>query len=233
MQDLPCSPDNSRNILYRLRIRIGVELLVLATLTALYLKYFPYRQMWVDGGFAIIAVGLLAMNAKFTKKRIWVLFPAPTPESARFQKSMVMALMMTMGCVFACLIAGLLIGYMHGGWPSALARVKNWHIIPAAGIYFPWALAQQWLFQFYLFGRLLIFLPPRMAVIGSGMAFALVHLPEMDVVMVTAVTGILWSYMFYRYRRYIPLALSQACLGSAFFHWFRGEDLVRAWGVWQ
>jgi hypothetical protein len=41
--------------------------------------------------------------------------------------------------------------------------------------------------------------------------------------------GIFWSSMYYAFRVLSPLALSHAILGSTFYYWIYGEDLLGAW----
>jgi hypothetical protein len=43
------------------------------------------------------------------------------------------------------------------------------------------------------------------------------------------VAGWLWSYYYLRARRLGPIALSHAVLGTAYFSWLRGENLLRRW----
>lgn len=92
-----------------------------------------------------------------------------------------------------------------------------------------WAYVQQMLFQFYLLGRLLTLLPRLLAVALAAIGFSLVHCPEWGVVAATAGLGALWSLLYYRYRRLLPIAISHACLGAAFFYWIYGQDLALEW----
>ena len=110
-----------------------------------------------------------------------------------------------------------------------MARVGIWRILLAVAFYLPWALLQQTLFQFYLFGRLLTLLPPWLAVACTALAYGLVHLPDPVLSAFTALAGIFWSYVYNRYRRLLPLAVSHACLGAAFHYWVYGLDLAREW----
>jgi membrane protease YdiL (CAAX protease family) len=114
--------------------------------------------------------------------------------------------------------------------PGGVAeRVLNWHMLVAFGIYFLWALVQQFLVQFYLLGRLLTILPAAPAVVLTGLTYSLVHLPEIGVTAVTAVAGIVWTGIYRRYRVLIPLAFSHAFLGTTFYYWVYGRDLFGTW----
>jgi len=38
-----------------------------------------------------------------------------------------------------------------------------------------------------------------------------------------------WSFLYYRYRLLLPLAISHAALGSAFYYGIFGHDLAMEW----
>jgi len=136
---------------------------------------------------------------------------------------------MTLAVVLVFFGIALSIGYAQGGWSTAIPRISNWHILLAICFYFPWALLQQTLFQFYLLGRLRTIFPAPVAIICTGMSYALVHLPDVWTTLASAVAGIFWTVLYYRYRLLSPLALSHAILGSTFYYWIMGRDLAEAW----
>jgi membrane protease YdiL (CAAX protease family) len=91
---------------------------------------------------------------------------------------------------------------------------------------------QQTLFQFYLLGRLLVLFPknkPAWPVVITGLGFSLVHLPDVWTTLVTALAGVAWTYIYYRYRCLLPLAISHAALGTAFYYWICNHDLAQEW----
>ena len=47
----------------------------------------------------------------------------------------------------------------------------------------------------------------------------------------TTVAGIVWTYVYYRYRVLSPLAFSHALLGTFFYYWIYGRDLAKEWAV--
>lgn len=61
----------------------------------------------------------------------------------------------------------------------------------------------------------------------NGLAYGAVHVPEWDVALVTVAGGVVWSHAFQRDRSVLPIALSHALLGSAYFYWVRHSDAVR------
>jgi len=211
----------------RLRRRLGTELFVIVLLTIVFFILFPRRPMVLDECLALFAVVLLILNAGFTKSMVWNRFPPSLSGRERLRRCLVAVVGWTSVFLLILFIGALYIGYSQGGLKGIFIRISNWHIIFAVGLYFSWALVQQTLFQFYLLGRLLILLPAPVAIVLTGVAFSMVHLPNVGVTVATAVAGIVWSGLYYRYRFLSPLAFSHALLGSALFSWVYGEDVVQ------
>ena len=112
---------------------------------------------------------------------------------------------------------------------SLAERFGNWHMLATAPLYFGWALLQQYIFQFYWFGRWLQVVPAPVAVALTAVAFAAVHFPRWPVMAVTLVAGAVWALIYLRWRRLLPLALSHALLGTALHYWVFGNDLLERW----
>ena len=93
----------------------------------------------------------------------------------------------------------------------------------------PWALLQQYIFQFYWFGRWLRLVPVAVAVALTAVAFAAVHFPRWPVMAVTLIAGTAWALIYYRWRSLLPLAVSHALLGTALHYWVFGNDLLERW----
>ena len=212
-----------------LKSRLRFELLALIILTIVFLVLFPQRPTYVDVAMALFALLLLSLNVSFTKTVVWGQFPPTDRKKDRIRACTVSVLMMTLPLIAGCLGAGMAIGYSSHGWDGALDRVSNWHILVVICLYVPWALLQQTLFQFYLLGRLLSLFPSGLAIPCTGIAYGLVHLPDFWITLATAASGIVWTYLYYRYRVLTPLALSHAALGSTFYYWVYGRDLFEAW----
>jgi membrane protease YdiL (CAAX protease family) len=60
----------------------------------------------------------------------------------------------------------------------------------------------------------------------NGIAYGMVHAPNWDVVLVTILGGIFWSYSYHRDRYVLPIAISHAVLGSTYYYWLTGRDLI-------
>lgn len=221
--------------LMRIQVKrnVAVELCVLAALTCGFLLVFPQRPMFADAGLALFALMLLALNARYTKHVIWGQFPSASPRRFRVRKTCLFVGSATGVVVMGMFATGLALGYIEGGWDTAEQRVGNWRVLVALVLYLPWALLQQTLFQFYLLGRLLTLFPAGVAVAVTGIAYGLVHLPDIGIAAVTVVAGVFWTAVYYRYRVLTPLALSHALLGPTFYYWVYGQDLAKEWvGGW-
>ena len=217
-----------------LRRRLLAELLILGGLTIIFLVAFPKRSIYFDGMLAIIAFCLILWNARFTKTSVWVQFPLRDDLRTRARRSYTLAGAFTIVVVLAFAATGFTLGYRESGWEGAWARLANSHLPVAFLLYLPWALLQQFLFQFYLLGRLLALLPAPVAVIATGMVYSLVHLPEVAVALASAPAGIFWTFLYRRDRLLLPLGLSHALIGSTFYYWVYGRDLFMTWkGVLQ
>ncbi len=211
------------------RKRLRIELVTIAILTTLFLGVFPRRSILLDISLALFALVLLAFDARFTTTMVWGRIQSPVPEAQRLHGALAVLVPLTVLLLLLCFGTGVVLGYMTGGWQGAIARVGRWQILLAVGLYLPWALLQQTLFQFYLFGRLLILAPPWLAVTCTALAYGLVHLPDLGLSVAAALAGVIWTIIYYRYRSLIPLAFSHACLGAAFHYWIYNIDLAQEW----
>jgi membrane protease YdiL (CAAX protease family) len=83
------------------------------------------------------------------------------------------------------------------------------------GKYFAWCLLQEFALQSFFANRLLLVLKSenRAAWVNAGL-FAAVHLPNPVLVPVTFLGGYILTRVFFSTRNLIPLALSQAIIGS-------------------
>ncbi|MDB6029463.1 MAG: hypothetical protein JWM68_5686 [Verrucomicrobiales bacterium] len=215
------------------RAKVALELGIIALLTTVFLVLFPHRNPLMDMGLATLALVALGLSAKYTKNVVWAASPSPIPEP-RMKRCLKVALWVTLLPALLFLLIGAVIAYRSGGWPAVVSRVFNWRILAAFCCYLPWALIQQTLLQFYLLGRLMALFPKRhlfVPMIITGACFGLVHLPDVWSALVTVVAGTVWSYMYYRYRRLLPLAFSHAALGSAFYYGIFGHDLSAEWSA--
>lgn len=82
------------------------------------------------------------------------------------------------------------------------------------GAYIVWAGVQQFLLQCFFLSRLLRVLPaPRQAAFAAAGLFALAHIPNPVLVVLTVVWGSVACLVFLRYRNLFPLAIAHAILG--------------------
>jgi membrane protease YdiL (CAAX protease family) len=217
------------------RTSVMLEVAALALAAAVFLATFRVRASYVDFALAAVAVALIGASARRTR-RLWeIASPAFAGENAAHARIRSASLLTAAFTVVA--LAALAV--FAFGWPPAdaadtpmLTRLFTAHFFAAMLLYFPWALLQQYIFQFYLFGRLLHLVPLSLAVAFTAFAFASVHFPRWPVMAVTLMAGSVWTLIYYRHRTLLPLAASHAILGAALHYWVFGHDLLADWAPW-
>ena len=202
---------------------VVLELAGIGAAAAVFLATFQVRPPYVDFVLAAAAVALIVGSAP-RSRRVWALAPAAEPDG---RHAWWLGLAFTGVALGVLALAAALVA-RRAGTPE-LDRFGNWHIAAAAALYLPWALLQQFIFQFYLFPRWLRLVPVPVAVALTALAFAAVHFPRWPVMLVTFVAGTVWALLYYRYRRLLPLAASHAVLGAALHYWVFGNDLLERW----
>jgi membrane protease YdiL (CAAX protease family) len=213
------------------RQKVALELGILAILATTFLLLFPHRNPWLDivlAGFALLCIGA---TGRYTKKAIWAASPPPQFQN-QLKDCIKVTLWITVPAAFIFFIVGAILAYRNGGLAAVAERIFDWKILVVFIAYTGWALIQQTLFQFYLLGRLLVLFPknqPIWPILITGLGFALVHLPDVWTMLVTAIAGPIWTLIYYRYRRLLPLAVSHAALGTAFYYSICGHNLAQEW----
>jgi Type II CAAX prenyl endopeptidase Rce1-like len=220
-----------KTVFTTVRQKVALELGILVLLATTFLLLFPRRNPWLDivlAGFALLAI---LASARYTKNVIWAALPPPQSPN-QFKECMQVILWITIPAVFIFFMSGGIVAYRHGGLPAVIGRLFDWKILVVFIAYTGWALVQQTLFQFYLLGRLLALFPknqPLWPILVAGLGFSLVHLPDVWTSLATAFAGPIWTLIYYRYRRLLPLAVSHAALGTAFYYGICGHNLAREW----
>lgn len=205
---------------------IVLELLTVAVLAAAFLVLFRARPGYVDVLLAVAAVAFILAGLR-RSRRLWETQRLDEDGEPTFKRAAAATAGFTMAALAALL--GLTFVVAPGDGQTAIERLSNPRILGAFALYLPWALLQQFVFQFYLLGRLLVLLPVWGAVGITGVAFSLVHFPRVPVMAVTLVAGTVWALIYRRYRVLLPLAVSHALLGSALHYWVFGRDLLANW----
>jgi len=175
----------------------------------------------VDLGLAAVALAFVGLRRQETRRRVW---SDAVPGGARHRADLALA-----AATLAGLALMLATGFLLGRRADAMFPTT---FVATVALFVPWAWLQQALFQFYLLGRVRLLFRDvgDVAVVAvNGALFAAVHAPEWDLVAVTGLAGWLWSYSYLRARRLWPIALSHAALGTAYFSWLGGEDLLGRW----
>ena len=205
-----------------IRRRVAFELATVAVLTAVFLVVVPKRPVWVDGALGVFAMLFVAATARDTREQIWR--PLATARRDRVRHSWRDMLIATL--VVAVLFA--IIGRWTGRATPLVTATMLATLVPFA----LWATVQQVLFQFYLLGRLRALMPaapPPAPAALNGLLFGAVHLPDVEVTMLTCIGGAAWSWYYLRDQSLGPIVVSHAVLGTTYYYWVRGEDLLRQW----
>jgi membrane protease YdiL (CAAX protease family) len=203
---------------------VVLELAAIGAAALLFVATFQVRPPYVDFVLAAAAVALIVLSAA-RSRRFWAL--ARSVDPARARGAWRAALAFTAVALVVLAVAAWLTARAAGTPVSE--RFGNWHMLAAAALYVPWALLQQYIFQFYWFGRWLRLVPVPVAVALTSIAFAAVHFPRWPVMGVTLVAGGVWALIYYRWRSLVPLAVSHALLGTALHYWVFGNDLLERW----
>jgi Type II CAAX prenyl endopeptidase Rce1-like len=89
-----------------------------------------------------------------------------------------------------------------------------WLFLQNYGLYAVWAAVQQIVLQWFFLSRSLRLLPdPMSAAAFTASLFAIAHLPNPILTIITLVFGFASCYFFLHYRNLVPLALAHALLG--------------------
>lgn len=213
-----------------LRRRAAIELSVGVALSALYLGLLPRRPAGLDLAMGLAGLGLVAALAGDTRRHFWSI-PAK-PARDRLRRSLVTVGPVTLAALLAFALYGAWDAFsIRGEWLDVAARLGRPAFVTALLLYVPWAWLQQVLFQFHLLARWRALWPsarPALLAGLNGLAFGLVHWPHWDVVLLATAGGIVWSYAYLRHRCLLPIALSHALTGAAYFYWVKDTDLVAA-----
>ncbi len=201
-----------------------LELAAIGAAAVVFVATFQVRPPYVDFVLAAAAVALIVLSTA-RSRRLWALARSADPMGVR--GAWIAALAFTTAALVVLAVIALVAA--REGSMTAGERFGNWHILVVAALYFPWALLQQYIFQFYWFGRWLRLVPVGVAVAVTAVAFAAVHFPRWPVMAVTLIAGTAWSLIYYRWRSVVPLAVSHALLGTALHYWVFGNDLLGRW----
>ena len=214
---LPQAIDNQPHVSPALRRRIALELAVLAIGTPLFLAYAS-RDSALYVTMAALFVCFVAITARETRQKIWG--EAPEPWSGRMRRSVLILTALTVPTAL-----------MFLAWNTWHGRpIAYGSMLLALGVYFAWACLQQIIFQFYLHGRLRVLWPSTASAllpVVNGAAYGLVHFPHYELMLLTTVAGIVWSFCYRRDRVLLPIAASHAILGTGYYYWIEGADLIQ------
>lgn len=199
-----------------IRMRAGIELSVLVTLTLIFFAFQGAEDIALQLSLALPFVAFVVAGAGHTRIRIWGL--DDSLEAIRRRRAITSLAGFTLAAAGACLAWGV---WHHN-------PIANPTMVYAIALYLPWALAQEFIFQFYLLGRLRAVMPntsPVLVAMLNGVAYGLVHMPDAGLALGASMAGSVWSYFYLRDRKLLPIAVSHAVLGASFYYWVVGCDL--------
>ncbi|HEY9182625.1 MAG TPA: CPBP family intramembrane glutamic endopeptidase [Gammaproteobacteria bacterium] len=206
---------------------VAIELAAIGAAAVIFVATFQVRPAYLDFVLAAAAVALIVFSAA-RSRGLWALARSVDPTGAR--GAWIATLAFTAVALVALATAAVFTA--RAAEVPLTERFGNWHMLAAAALYLPWALLQQYIFQFYWFGRWLCLASVPVAVALTALAFAAVHFPRWPVMAVTLVAGTAWAVIYYRWRSLVPLAVSHALLGTALHYWVFGNDLLERWLPW-
>jgi membrane protease YdiL (CAAX protease family) len=206
------------------RRSVALELAALGTAAVLFIATLRVRPPYVDFVLAATAVALIFATAG-RSARLWRQAPPPLVDNAHAAAARAGAFTLLALCVLAAIAA------LNAAAESTsfVTRFANKNFLLAVPIYFAWALLQQFIFQFYFFGRLLHVAPQPVAIAFTAAAFSVVHFPRWPVMAVTLIAGLYWTWLYLRYRNLWVLAASHGVLGAALHYWVFDRDLLASW----
>ena len=134
----------------------------------------------------------------------WGLSPRALPQASRATA------LFTLPAVLAVLAVGLALGTLH----DRSDFLGNFAEL------IPWGAAQQWMLQTVVLREVRRRLPPRAAIFVAAVLFALVHTPNVFLMLMTFIGALGWCAIYSRYRNFLPLAVSHALATLALLYAF-------------
>lgn len=126
------------------------------------------------------------------------------------------------GAVFVVAAAGLAIA----GW-----RLGHLTLTPGLAlllvVYPFWAFVEQFLLQAMLARNLAARFHPALVTVACALLFAADHLPDLPLAAAVLALALVWTPLYLRFRRLLPLALFHGWLGAMFYVWVLGRDPLR------
>jgi membrane protease YdiL (CAAX protease family) len=116
----------------------------------------------------------------------------------------------TVAAVLAVLAAGAAVGTLH----DRTDFLGNFAAL------IPWGAAQQWMLQTVVFREVRRHLPPRAAIVAAAVLFALVHAPNVFLMVMTLIGALGWGAIYSRYPNFLPLGVSHALATLALLYAF-------------
>ena len=98
-------------------------------------------------------------------------------------------------------------------------------LIPVLLLYPIWGMIQQLITMNFVAGNLsALRVKNHWNILLTGLAFAFVHLPDVQLTLATLALGLFYGWLFLRHRNIWPLGILHGWLGALFYYWAMGID---------
>jgi|SRR5579884_249829 len=183
-------------------MRVGAAVEV--TVVAVGIMWYIWRWQYVYPNFAVVLLVFLIATFFWHRDRL---------SSLGFGSQGLLPALKILAAPTGMLAAFLVIV----GWGTGAFAHWTWTLDKATGFgrYFAFCLFQEFGLQSFFTNRLLaVFKRPGTAAWSSALIFAVFHVPNPVLMPVTLLGGYVLNRVFIRYRNLLPLAFSQAIVGS-------------------
>jgi len=110
-------------------------------------------------------------------------------------------------------ILSLLIGLLAGARPNFMRWHADRWLVAQLALGFGWGFVQQYVLQSFVNRRAqIVWGPGVMSVLLTALVFALLHLPNPWLMLVTMIGGLVWAFVFQRAPNLFALALSHSVM---------------------
>jgi membrane protease YdiL (CAAX protease family) len=150
------------------------------------------------------AIVLLSALVSSARSRTWGLSPGALLGASRA------VVAFTAPAVLVVLAVGLLMGTLHDR-SSFLGNLA---------VLIPWGAAQQWVLQTTILREVRRHASPRTSIVVAAVLFALVHVPNPFLMLMTFIGALGWCAIFSKYPNIAPLAVSHAVATLALLYAF-------------
>lgn len=126
----------------------------------------------------------------------------------------------------ACLALGIPAAIGFGGYAYS-QQIDLWqlNILPVLLLYPAWGLLQQLITMNFVAANVRTFSNNKgIVILTTGIAFALVHLPDIPLTLATLALGLFYTWVYLKYENIWPMGILHGWLGALFYYWVMNRD---------